>query len=313
MRHPGKIRSVTLSGFTKAGKSTWLLSLIGTALYPPGNSRLTNLFPDEWSFHKELLSMENPVTDLLTKALENMWIFGDVPQRNQQYMEAIHSPVLFATNRPGPLYGQEKSAVLIFNDIAGEVIRDPQALANDRYYPHVRATKDVIFIHPANFIENAENLLVQFIKGLTSVERNNRRLDPKTINLVFGLSKIDRLKYPVGKDKELSQRNRELFDIFMRNQHQLSFTRKPDELQSYLEGMKRVHFELMEWIKEKYRDLYTATAQFGSVRFCGFSSFGFELVHKGKTTQVEACLPFDPRPVRVIDPLLWLLQDNGVI
>jgi hypothetical protein len=59
--------------------------------------------------------------------------------------------------------------------------------------------------------------------------------------------------------------------------------------------------------------MFNLVRMFGSVRFCGVSSFGFEPMRAPQASDFEFTLPFRPEPVRAADPLFWLLKENGLM
>lgn len=312
-RDPSKIRSVCLSGFSESGKTTGLLSLWGLMTFPPGDSRLPRAFPSHWGFDQIKCSLLDFIHGKqlinISKQTEQMWIDGDLPIRNTALQRALRCPVLFKVSRKtNPLWTFKRQIILNFNDIAGELMTRPQALPDHKDYPNISTTTDVIFLAPAHQIRNANQYLQEFVKGLGVVAFKGKALDIGQINLILAISQIDRLRHSPEADAE------SLLKILMKPPYTLPDNQHAgSSLEEYCFAMRQVHFGLQSWLKSKVPNLVTVAERFASVRYCGFSACGFQPVKEGKKPGVEACLPFEPQPVRVADPLLWLLWENGVI
>ncbi|MEW6209238.1 MAG: hypothetical protein AB1631_12780 [Acidobacteriota bacterium] len=312
-RDPSKIRSVCLSGWKQSGKTTWLLSLWGLMTFPQGNSRLPRAFPSHWGFDQIKCSLLDFISgeDLINifKQTEAMWIDGDLPIRTTALTRALRCPVLFKiARRITPLWTSRRQIILNFNDIAGELMTKPADLPNNEDYPNISTTTDVIFLAPAHQIHNASQFLEIFAGGLGAVEFNGKAIDTRQINLILAISQIDRLRHSPDADAA------SLLEILMRPPYTLPDNQQAGgSLEEYCAAMKQVHFDLQSLLESRFNTLTKVASRFASVRYCGFSAFGFQPVMEGKKAKVEACLPFEPQPVRVADPLLWLLSENGLI
>jgi hypothetical protein len=312
-RDPSKIRSVCLGGFSQTGKTTGLLSLWGLMTFPLGNPRLPRAFPPHWQFDQINCSLLDFIRgeDLINifKQTEAMWIDGDLPTTTTALKRAMRCPVLFRVSRKTKLlWPARREIILNFNDIAGELMTKPAELPNNSDYPNISTTTDVIFLAPAHQIHNASPFLGIFAGGLGAVEFKGRALDIGKINLILAISQIDRLRHSHDADAA------SLLEILMRPPYTLPDNQQSGaSLEEYCAAMKQVHFDLQSWLESKVPNLVRIAERFASVRYCGFSAFGFQPVMEEKKVNVQACLPFEPQPVRMADPLLWLLWENGII
>lgn len=309
---PEKIRSICLSGFSESGKTVKLLSLWGLISYPQGKSRLPKSFPENWEFDLikcSLLDFIRGATIVnIAKQTERMWIDGDLPVRTKALQRALRSPLLFKTKRRkwGVLTSQPQ-VILNFNDFPGELINKPTEFEKNENYPNVSSTTDVIFLAPAHQLDTAVEYLASFSAGLGAVKFDGKALDLKEINLILAISQIDRLRFSADPDEE------QLLKILMQRPYSLPDKGRDDELMDYISKMEQAHFALQAWLKSNVPDLVRTAERYASVRYCGFSACGFQTVKDDNKPGVESWLPFEPQPVRIADPLLWLLRDNDVI
>jgi hypothetical protein len=309
---PKKVRSVCLSGFTEAGKTVNLLSLWGLITYPYGNSRLPKAFPEKWKFNRVSCSLLDFIRGAapinIAKQTERMWIDGELPVRTRELQRALRSPVLFKAKRhKWVIMSSNRQVILNFNDFPGEMVTKPVEFAKNENYPNISSTTDVIFLAPAHQIYIADQFLATFSAGLGAVTFENEALDLKKINLILAISQIDRLRFSSNPDEE------ELLKILMLKPYTLPDKHREDDLWEYFSKMDEVHFKLYSWLSSKVPGLVGTTESYASVRYCGFSACGFNPVKENIKPDVESWLPFEPHPVRIADPLLWLLRDNGVI
>ncbi len=319
-KRPQQIRSVTVAGFTHAGKTTWLLSLAGLMHYPSGRAKFNNAFPTDWQFRRTFCTTQNLLqrsTINMQAEMENMWVVGDVPNRTPNLKRALHTPILFESHIPRRFSLRTKrQLLLVLNDIAGEATIDAEQLAGNDYFPHVACSTDVIFFAPAHEIEIQDRYLGAFANALSGTSFEGTMLDPKRINLILAIDQVDKLKHR-------STEERELLNIVL--QAPCRLPEQPDlfELRRYFATMHEVDRGLSTWLQQHVFDLVREAENFASVRYCGLSSFGFELVRTGNKSDntypvrdelnSEACLPFEPQPIRVVDPLFWLLHENGLV
>lgn len=309
---PAQVRSVTLSGFTKTGKGTWLLSLAGLMYYPSGKPRLRDGFPAAWNFTRLLCSTAHLVHQETSRNLqiqmEDLWINGDVPPRTDPQQKALRSPFLFGLDVKGPLgISKRRELVLIFNDMSGERIINTAEMAKDPKLAHLASTTDLLFLIPACEVFHQERYLEVFTGALGALSFEGRALNPGTFNLILGLSQIDKLKNG-------SQQERDLLSIFLKEPYLLPDNNPgPEETRAYFATMVEVHDELGSWLKTKVPDVVTAAERFASVRYCGFSALGCEVIQRSNKQGSESCLPFEPQPLRIVDPVFWLLLENGLV
>jgi hypothetical protein len=309
---PQKIRSICLSGFTQAGKTVGLLSLWGLATYEMGNADLLRMFPPNWNLRLTKCSLLNFIKGEtlvnIERQTELMWIDGELPVRTAALQRALRCPLLFETQRREWLFkNSARQVILNFNDLAGELVVDPVQLAKNDLYPNLSSTTDVVFFTPAPEIAAAATYLAMFAGGLGIVQFQGKAIDLKKINLILAITQADKLKHSSDPD-ELA-----LLNIMLTKPYTLPRDRREHEFRDYIATMHSVHDRLASWLSAKTPQLVMEATRFGSVRYCGFSACGFQPVNEAIRPGVEAWLPFGPKPIRVADPLLWLLHDNGLL
>ncbi len=298
-RSGNRVRLVALNGFSKAGKTTWLISLAGLMDYPNGKSRLFLVFPEalrlrfsncavrDWGREADRRDPKLPT--------ERMWLDGLLPPRNSAENEAARMPVHFVEG------GNEDSLILDFSDIAGELLFGN--LSDNPNFRHVPSTMDVIFFMPARDPDN--EVLNQFLAKMQVAVRNGKALKLRELNLILAFTKIDELKYGTEDDRELLHR-------MLPTPYRYPESSK-EGLQKYLDQMYDVHVALREWVHQNKPQMLVAEQEFASVRYCGLSSFGFAPMVESEEADFDQSIPFPPQPVRAIDPLLWLLHGNGLL
>lgn len=318
-KHAERVRTVCLSGHTKTGKTTWLLSLSGITIYPAGKA-LHKVFPKSWKFDRIECSMsalmgKREAPNLL-RDIDDMWVDGNVPTRNVEKNPALRCPVIFRLTPPSRFpWSNQREVVLIFNDIAGELVADAGRLIDHEKFRHLPATTDVVFLVPIDQINVADQLLGKFSQGLAAQTLGGKSLKLKDINLILAISQIDLLtdehRPEEGPPLE-GNKQEELRKILLSPPYTLPANQDEGALRAYFEGMRSVHHQLEEWLGEEAPLLVNAAAHYGSVRYCGFSSFGFQLIEQSMRVGSDFSLPFEPQPIRVADPLFWLLRENGM-
>jgi len=314
-----KVRSVSLSGFSKSGKSVWMLTCTGMMVFPQGKPWLAEAFPGDWRFNAVNCYMDSfagrPGDDSLHwnvyHQIEDMWIGGDVPERNPAQRRALRYPLLFTRERQSGILQLQRGKsdlAIVLNDMSGEDVVNPNSIADharkQELLTHLGASTDVVFLAPAHELRTAGAILEQFIGGLELVTWNGSALKCGEINLILVISQIDRLRHS-GQESE------ELLDIFLRQPHVWPRERNRDDLGRYVAAMRQVHYDTEEWLSSRVPAWVSAARKFRSVRYCGLSALGFAPVMRSRVEGKDAYLPFEPQPVRAVDPLLWLLIDNG--
>ncbi len=309
---PQKIRSICFSGFSKSGKTVGLLSLWGLISYPSENPDLRRVFPADWNLYLAKCSLldfiKGETLINIERQTERMWTAGELPVRTAALRRALRCPLLFETKRrEWILKTSARQIIFSFNDLAGELLTNPTDFPGNEFYPNLNSTTDVVFFTPAPEIATAAEYLDRFSAGLGTVDFEGKVLDLKKINLILAITQIDKLKHSSDPDHE------ELLNILLREPCTLPRDQRETELRDYLATMHRVHFDLHAWLDSKAPNLLMYANRFASVRYCGFSACGFQPVNETLGPNVEAWLPFGPKPIRIADPLLWLLHDNGLI
>lgn len=310
---PDRVHTVLLIGGPGAGKTAWLLSLGGLMDYPDGNPLIFQTFPKHWQFLHFPLSLDDftknqTPTDRIWWT-EQMWLDGKLPPRNSPGEEAFRCPILFNCSPRG----REQQLLTLLDDIAGEALFED--LANNKNFPHVASTADAVFFLPADNISAVP--MTTFIKQIGLARDNGVAIDLKKINLLIVISKVDQLKHG-------DRRERELFDCVLPRSYRFPRFKTETEkapnirwqtadLQAYFAEMKEVHWLIEKWMQEHMPLLVRQSNRFfGSVRYCGLSAFGFQ-PKKEPGESEEYSLPFRPEPVRVVDPIFWLLKENNLI
>jgi energy-coupling factor transporter ATP-binding protein EcfA2 len=304
--HPENIHTVALAGYTAAGKTTFLLSLGGLMDYPDGSSAIFKPFPSSWKFVKQPLTIYNVATGGghidRRKATEEMWLDGVLPTRTSDTFTATRDQVLF---RSKPTWRGTREIVLLLDDMAGEAISKPKMVTNENY-PHFASIADVIYIVPADNMSAASAIMTEFANRLEQAQAEGVPIDLKRTNLIFVVSKIDQLRNG-------SPAQQDLFERILPHPYRLPQDSDCAELKAYLEEMEEVHYAIESWIRKHKPEFFTFFDLFGSVRCCGLSASGFEPISGGVGGVGESTLAFRPEPVRVVDPVFWLLKENGLI
>ena len=306
-QRPALVRPVTLSGYSQQGKSCFLLSMMGNLLYPDGDNAFERMFPEKLGLIQFLTAMtaiNNEDRLNIYRHLEEMWVDGNLPLPNN-IEKALSSPVYFRSNGSWPRKSRE--LLLIFNDIAGEAMGPNLGLEPE--FPHVACSRDVIYLVDARELNNSYSQFLQATQGLNAAVFEGKIIDLKKVNLIFCCSKIDALQSGSADDKGL-------LSICTEGPCQMPSNRDPGEFEAYIDGMKKVSENIRAHLRKRRRNLVThAENSFASVRYCGFSSFGYRPLSNEYSTVPDShgCLPSMPRPIRVVDPLLWILLDQGMI
>jgi len=302
-RRPADVHVVALGGFERAGKSTWLLSLGGLMDYPDANSIIYRAFPEEWNpLHIPCSTSdlrEGNATDR-KHSTERMWLDGLLPLRNSAMAKAFRCPIRFMRSKEK---GQQ-TFLPIFADQAGEALFQKEI--NYENFPHIASTSDAIFFMPGDGIN--VTFIQGFINQMGAARDAGFVVDLKRINLIFVISKIDQLKHG-------DRQARELFECILPRPYRFPKARDKAGLIAYMDEMREVHWGIETWLRN-YKPMMLSFADFfGSVRYCGLSAFGFQPAKDPdlKDTEIEYRLPFRPEPVRVVDPLFWLLKENDWI
>jgi hypothetical protein len=306
-RHPELVRPVCVSGYSQQGKTCFLLSLSGTLFYPNGNDQFSQMFPTDLEFQVRrgsLAPLDRSGSLNLVRSLEEMWIDGALPLPNP-IERALSSPLIFSTT------GGRRLVTLI-NDVAGEAMGPD--LAGHPAFPHVIHSRDIIYVLRASEFRNSFLHFEQFVAGLRQGlpdkgQTKNGQFDPRHLNLILALSQLDRLHHGAAADARL-------LELCLERPYLLPQNRDRQELRAYLGSMVRVHDGLRKHLLETVPNLVKcAEKAFGSVRYTGFSSFGHHPLPRDLAPHPDCngWLTAAPRPVRVVDPLLWILWDQGII
>lgn len=303
-RNPAAIHTVGLTGWQEAGKTTCMTSFGGMLDYPDANSVIYQAFPKEWKFSKKPCSLFNFTIKLdpmdRRRATELMWLDGILPVRNSEKERAARLPILF-TSAPN---GNQHQLLPIIADMAGEALVGD--MNRNKNFPHIPWMSDVIFLLPANDIHSTQ--FSEFVSKFRVARANEKAVDLKRVNLIFVISKIDILKHGAQKDQELLERILPRPYTFPKG-HNLAALKK------YIDEMYEVHFGIEDWLRNNMGELEAFIDEFASVRYSGISAFGFQpkAERKSAGSKEEDSLPFGPEPVRVADPIFWLMKENGLI
>ena len=304
---PSRVRSVTVAGESATGKGVFLLVL----------SAILHHAHTGWAFGglvEPCILQDERVADLnvnLQRQLDQLLVSGDLPVRTPEHARALRSPWLFSRPKRGwrgPHGAAERRIAVIFNDIAGEILGDAHRSATNEYFtPHLACTTDVVYVVPAHELAGAARRLGRFRNTLGAVEhvedvRTRQAVDLTQVNLILAINQIDRLRHNADPPLE------ELLRISLREPYALA---EGDgwSAPAYLSAMQEVHHDLVDWLSEHEPGLLAEARHFGSLRVCGLSATGSAVITRKDEDTVERGLAFSPAPVRVIDPLLWILHE----
>src|SRR6185295_14951798 len=115
--------------------------------------------------------------------------------------------------------------------------------------------------------------LNQFANALGVVKTAKGAVVPKELNLILAISQIDKLKHGNAD-------SRNVLDILLQPPYILLGEQDESAIKHYFSTMQTVHYDLESWFQANVPDLVKAAERFASVRYCGFSSFGFEPIMK---------------------------------
>ncbi|HSS76189.1 MAG TPA: hypothetical protein VLV54_05535, partial [Thermoanaerobaculia bacterium] len=235
------------------------------------------------------------------KATEALWFDGVLPNRTEKYGEALRDQVLFRS-KPG---WRQREVVLILDDMAGEAISDPKMVTNENF-PHFASLADVIYIVPAE--DMSASIMEEFVSRLEQANAEGVPIDLSRTNLIFVISKIDQLEHGGPAEKDLFARILPHPDRYRLPQHG-----DRAELKAYIEEMEEVHHGIEDWLRTHKPGFFQFFNLFGSLRCCGISALGIQPTKEPQGNDYEFTLAFRPEPVRVVDPIFWLLKENGLI
>jgi len=207
-----------------------------------------------------------------------------------------------------------KAITLAFFDTAGEDLSDKQgdfdvlgSMAKINRYIY-NASGIIILIDPLNIREVREKVIDSGIpEGTMSpktntvagsiIERVDRliqygkelsRATKITIPLAVTFSKIDLLKNNILSGAPIYQKSRH------------------DGFLSW-DDFQRIDSCIQDWVDEYDKHFMSVTGRFKDVAFFGISALG------GNPDEQKKLAFAKPNPIRVEDPLLWLLWKNGVV
>ena len=125
----------------------------------------------------------------------------------------------------------------------------------------------------------------------------SRSTRKKTIDIPLAItfSKVDLLQDVLGNDSPVYQPSR----------HQGFFN---------LRDFKNINANIHNWIKKSETKLLGATGVFQDIAFFGISALGCDPIPtEVAPDEIKKKMPYEPRPIRVEDPFLWLLYENNFI
>ena len=205
-----------------------------------------------------------------------------------------------------------KTVTLAFFDTAGEDMDDEVAMRTINPYIY-NASGMILLLDPLqikNLREQVDASLVAPANGQTNVNMPGLANTPvgdiinKTSNLIYTkrripqtrtipiplavvFSKIDMLKSVLGDDAPMFQPSRH---------HGFFNIREFENNDAFIRN----------WVGEFDRRFMQGTRHFRDTAFFGVSALGGNPAPSG-------ALPYEPRPIRVIDPFLWILWKNHLI
>ena len=186
------------------------------------------------------------------------------------------------------LGGNKQDVVVVLNDIAGEPAQRAETwLVREDLVPHCKRTTDTFLIADASMPEDKlSDFLGKLLSAYTAA--GNRT---KNQNLVLILTKIDLLP----TDHRVRQ-------ICLSQ----PFLFENGNFEEYYKKVIQVSETLEAYFRKKFINAYNLMKDsFQKLFFTGTSSFGSAPLMYNKEMRVS----FDIQPVRVIDPLLFILSE----
>jgi hypothetical protein len=297
-----RVRSVTLAGMPQHGKTTWLYSCLGSMDFPVDDSHFTSFFPESWLIRTQSLKLTYDERQNVRALVERFWARGELPTANPLYERALRSPWKICRSRRRGWLGAagEEEMVCVFNDLPGELLTTPQAYNRDSWaaelFRHLEYATDLVYL--VDLSQDRFAIFKQFLEAITA--KRGRADALRKTNLIVVFSQIDKL---MDRDDE---QYRLLYETAIGQQPRLPRSRDEDEFRGYLSDMARVDNQLRDWCERNTKDFWgVASHAFRKIRFCGSSALG--------AAPIGVSLPFAPIPVRVFDPLLWIMIEHGFI
>ncbi len=301
-------RVLTLAGASRSGKSCYLLAFAGLTQYPnPTNPLISKLFPEVYEVVIRIAKAKSPATDPVGTAVEDVFLRGKLPRRTPVLRKALAYPIMFTRTRKFWCKRSLQSSILILNDIAGEGFRmeDPVRFANAPSSVHLSYSDDILFFIDTQQLDQSAIEFDAFLRVIQSaMNHQGTSLDLKKVNLHLMFSKID-----------LAQTHPSFAPIYQAGitaPYHLPQNSAQEELDQYQENMVQVHAKMQAFLKKEAPQLVRSANQtFGKVFYYPHSALGFAPVEYTDSLNYEGELPLQPESVRIADPILRILKDDG--
>ena len=294
---------IAVVGSKTTGKSNYIAVLV---------RRIRDLYAQfQWDF----VGLDDETDKLYTKEFERPLYKESkaVPETISAHAEhaVVRRPLLYTL---GFAQGHKYKAItLAFFDTAGEDLRDGQedVLASmTKIHRYIyKASGIIMLIDPLNIPEVREQVRLSGIPEDTMSPQNNTRamgIITRVVQLIeYGLQlerdkKIDiPLAVTFSKIDLLKTNMLNNSPIYQQSRHKGYFS---------LADFQSNNVCIQDWIDEYDKDFMSVKGRFKNVAFFGISALGQNPFGS------ERILPHNkPHPIRVEDPLLWLLWQHGVI
>lgn len=292
-------RIIALVGAKAAGKSTYVSVLVNELHHRVGGAYGASLVP---------MGIETQRRD--REATENLYDRLRLPDATRPAALGFHDPLLYRLSLPHPRRpGHSRHTALVFFDAAGEDLRSEEAMA--RYTHYLSAADGIILLvdplqlgpvrdqlpegpgpaHPA--VETPAQQIAADLAGQLRAHGKGRSRGRIATPIAVALTKSDRLRPLLPEHSPLLRNAR----------HEGGAYSEDDRLAVHEE----VRALLGGWDSGAlYRQL---THDFGSMSLFGLSALG----DSPPGHSPSDAPPSGPQPLRVEDPLLWLLGQRGLL
>lgn len=269
---------ITVVGYTGCGKTAFLSSFIYS---------LYNQIPPDWD---RLCLDQRTISKIRDEYIKIMTEKGEFPPPTKDFFE---EPLLVKVTFPkkGAIRQVKKNAILVMYDVKGETYNEVDYVIKNfpliSKIPNFLLLVDLFKTYKESGGAALDMLLYSLVNQLY-IALIEMKANPKTKNIVICFSKTDKLRKLEGDFGQLSRK--------------LSVSGYDFEKDSN-EGIINTSKEIEKFVKEKWKNSYgIITGYFGGYLFVSSSAVGEPPVVINDKEKIEV---YDP--MRVIDPLLWLL------
>ena len=289
------VRVVTFTGAASQGKTVYIQTL-SSILQKRDRGSYTDAFPKEkYEVYCTPLHTESDLSNHpFFTPYDRLWKKGIVPlgtnpkERPPSLIVKFHLKKTQAGIFSRLVGTYNRDVVVIFNDIAGEPAQRADTwLVRGDLVPHCKRTTDTFLIADASIPEDKlSDFLGKLLSAYTAAGNRTRNQ-----NLVLILTKIDLLP-PDHRIRQICLSQPFLFEN--------------GNFEKYHKAVIDVNGKLEAHFRKKFVNAYNLMKDsFQKLFFTGTSSIGAAPIMYNKEMRVS----FDIQPVRVIDPLLWVLSE----